>query len=266
MDYTNSRASNKMNVWVWGPSMWDILHASAFLADSRGVNVDGLVRPLTQLLPCVYCRNSFAGFYASLGHPRAGHGGTWTFEAHRLVNAKLANQRVDKFIEKHGLSGSAAAALKAYSPELYSEPTMEILQKRFMVHRDEPLPWRSLSTALLAIVMGLQLQTSPEAFGQPGPDKQWGPTGPMAAQYEALATFIGALRQIIKLSCQANAKALQSFLGRLVRSMPKGPSAMRSLIESAKYAAVCGPSGPLERPSEATKYIKAGVCMAGTCV
>jgi hypothetical protein len=84
------------------------LHAAGFLCDAGQQNqFDALVRPLKQLLPCRYCRDSFVGFYDGLGPAKKGQCSMWAYEVHKLVNKKLAAQRLDKLFEALGAAGQA---------------------------------------------------------------------------------------------------------------------------------------------------------------
>jgi hypothetical protein len=142
-----------MNVWIWGPNMWDVLHSCAVLYDNHAMNAKELLWPLTQILPCKYCRDSFNEFYAGLGDPAIGRAVDWVYEVHALVNQKLAQQRLQKFIEKHSIDRAAAQSMLAYGSELYAQPSLEVVKKRFLVQIDEPLTWKSCTLTLLAILM-----------------------------------------------------------------------------------------------------------------
>jgi hypothetical protein len=242
-----------MNVWIWGPPMWDLLHASAFLADANGIDLDPLVQPLTQILPCSYCRDSFNLFYGALGAPKVSLGATWVYEAHKLVTQKLMEQRLKAFLGKYAKDWPSAAVetLKANGHSLVSEPTLEVVQKRFMVNRDEPFQWRTITTVLVAFVMGLEVLT-----------------GPMESQYEALVAFLKALCAIVKVSHQCTSDdiivALQSFADKVSRGPAKMPPAdLRVHVEDLKYSAICRRNK--KDAKDYSRLIKAGACINGSC-
>lgn len=231
--------------------MWDILHGAAFLADASGIALDPLVRPLTQLLPCSYCRDSFNEFYAALGAPQTGLGSVWVYEAHKLVTRKLCNQRIDAFLKKHAADWTAIAveALRANQLELIAEPSYEVVQKRFMVNRDEPLTWKALSVVLLAFVMGLEVLTTP-----------------MDQQYSALAAFLDAIHEILTVAQQCG--DLQDHVRSLWTKSIQGPkrappAALREFVETLKYSRVC--KAQRKDPKHYSRLIKAGACLNGTC-
>jgi len=185
-----------MNVWIWGPPMWDILHAAGRVYDMNSTNIDALVRPLKKILPCRYCRDSFVVFYDLLNRPITGQGLKWTYDVHTLVNEKLAKQR----LEKSGVSG---VPLK----DLFAEPSFEVVQKRLLVNSDELFTWKAISVVLLALTMS-------------------------GADEKDLLGFVGALAIAVTFSKQQNASMINDFLDLFVRT----PAAQRrQLLDSTKY-------------------------------
>lgn len=245
--------------------MWDILHSSAFIADANGVSLDPLVKPLTQILPCSYCRDSFNLFYTDLGAPATGLAAAWIYEAHKLVTQKLSQQRLGAFVKARATEWPAAAieSFKANGHSLISEPTFEVVQKRFMVNRDEPILWRHLSTVLLAMVMGIEA-----AGAAAGSATSSSATGSLDAQYDALVAFLTALRPILALSHQCTASDIQDTVDNLVNKLKKGPlkagpADMRLYIEDLKYGQICTKSR--RNPKDYSRLIKAGACINGSC-
>jgi hypothetical protein len=208
--------------------MWDMLQSSAFLLDGQKVPSVGLLEPLRRLLPCVYCRNSYVDFYKALGQPKRGLAATWVYDVHKLVNRKLMRQRAEAFVAKM----PKHQGLVAESHELLSEPKLDVLQKRFLVNREEPICRRGLLTVLLAIVMALE--TNHENL-------------------LALDKFLKAVIGVVILSKQYNADELIDILERL-RSI-KTTVEMRLFLDYMKYGTANGNSG----------LIKAGACIDGTC-
>jgi hypothetical protein len=214
--------------------MWDLLQSSAFLLDASKVPSNSLIEPLRRLLPCIYCRNSFVDFYSLLGVPKKSQAAQWVYDVHKLVNRKLMKQRAEAFVQKRPQFNSIVND----SHELLSEPKMEVLQKRFLVNREEPICRRGLLTVLLALVMALQLKNEMEDI-------------------KALHKFIESLVVVIKISRQYNAEELISIvvdLGEMQHLQD-----MRSFLEYMKY----GDSGI--DGHKASSLIKAGACISGTC-
>jgi hypothetical protein len=215
--------------------MWDILQASAFLCDENGISGNGLVEPLTRLLPCIYCRNSFVTFYSQLGPPADTKCAFWMNKVHNLVNYKLITQKA----EATGLGRD----FTIHSSKLLSEPTFEVLKKRFIVNREEPIVRRSLLTALLAIVMALELKNTPDDL-------------------QSFNIFIKILKDVIQVARQDNSTFLIGILDKLDPN--EGPTKMRQILEYYKYSNVQEPV--VKQAHEASSLIKAGACIKGTCV
>lgn len=185
-----------MNVWIWGPPMWDILHAAGRVYDMNNTNIDPLIRPLRVILPCKYCRDSFVLFYEALKKPVTGRGLQWTYDVHTLVNEKLARQRLEK------------SGLKVPLKDLFSQPSFEVLQKRLLVNTDELFTWKAISVVLLALTMS-------------------------NADESEFTAFLMALKKAVLFSKQQNAHMINDFLDLFMRT-PLGQR--RALLDSTKYS------------------------------
>lgn len=239
--------------------MWDILHASAFLCDGAQATVQNIVEPLTILLPCKYCRESFHTFYHDkLKRPSVGRAASWVFELHTLVDRKLSRQRVEAFIQKHSLGTDLATALINHERELFAEPSFEVVQKRFIVNRDEPLTWRSLSTVLLALVMGMQKAGS----GATPPVESFDQNPTTKA---ALMQFLRGLRQVVGFSKQPNVGTLTKVLDDVIGLVSSHSTyvIVREYLENIKYGRIVGTV--LQDASQASRLLQAGACVRGTC-
>lgn len=234
-----------MNVNLWGPPLWDTLQASAFLCDAKNINAKSLFQSLSQLLPCKYCRDSYTEFYAALGPPATGQAAEWIKSVHSLVNRKLASQRLEAFLATRHWPESVKADLRAHDSALLQEPSMEVLQKKFMVNREEPIVWRNVSTVLLAFYMNIL-----------GSDKR-------DNTETALHTFIVSMKTILGLSSQGNTKLLVEIMKELLH-MPVQEAF--EFVKDIKYESVVGPGRPLRSADEATRLMKAGQCINGSCV
>ena len=214
--------------------MWDLLQSSAFLLDASHASSTSLLEPLRRLLPCIYCRNSFVDFYKVLGAPKKNEAAQWVYDVHKLVNRKLMRQRAEAFVEKR----PQCSALVVDSHELLSEPKMEVLQKRFLVNREEPICRRGLLTVLLALVMALQLKHDTEDL-------------------QALYKFVRALIKVARLSKQHNEYEIKDILNTFLQIGTLDHK--REFLEQVKY----GTTGIDGR--RASSLIKAGACISGTC-
>lgn len=107
-----------MNTLIWGPLAWRLLHTVAYmLPPNSDVRMQPLMQTLPKILPCKYCRMSFADF--SMGYDYDMHQTTGTlphvmYALHNCVNHKLAAQQL----------GAEAAAL------IHQRVTLDVATKR----------------------------------------------------------------------------------------------------------------------------------------
>lgn len=91
-----------MNVNIWGPRLWRILHGAVYLnSDAKHVLASTtLFESLLVLLPCAYCRESYPEILklatrGSLKHVfESGQGNEFVYRLHNLVNLKLQRQKI----------------------------------------------------------------------------------------------------------------------------------------------------------------------------
>ena len=135
-------------MWLWGPTVWSVLHAAAHLADAgvwdtKVQDLSTLLRNLQPVLPCRYCRDSYGPFLAEAlaerGEPleliiESRKVSGLVFDLHNKVNSKLARQRWD---ELRGLlraqmtsRGAGVRALECLECEETAEHAIQILDKR----------------------------------------------------------------------------------------------------------------------------------------
>lgn len=155
-----------MNVNLWGPSFWTILHSLAGRADeTKTTFFDDLVRPLSDLLPCIHCRRSFAIYYQILGKPVPGKCAAWMYDMHNLVNNKLDEQAIDKTILAVSPGNvEFKVLLMASLRSLYPVPSLEVVRKRYLFHRADLFPHKDLSTVVLAFALQASQPNAPYTF------------------------------------------------------------------------------------------------------
>ena len=86
-----------MDTFIWGPPTWKILHTLSFapphLLKTHQQHVLDFMHSLKDVLPCVYCRNSYDGFLRDLPDLRTTIQNEqfpkWMFDLHSKVNSKL---------------------------------------------------------------------------------------------------------------------------------------------------------------------------------
>lgn len=244
-----------MNVNIWGPCAWQVLHATSFLLDSFYTKVDKskadakpiediqkrMFSSLAQLLPCRYCRESYAVFYMHLGQPKLGLCATWLHTLHSMVNKKLWKQKIEALPSK--ACGSEALL------GLFSEPSFEVLQKRFLVGRNEPIDVQNVCTTLIAFTMGLQQNETP-------------------ALLKSLLEFIEDLTKVLDLVPQtAQLKNLKAVLKLIMKQFNESnltSEQLKEVLERFAYKDILKESPSFDAKS-VTALIKAGACMKGSC-
>jgi len=86
-----------MNVNIWGPPFWEILHGMAGLVNARNyTSFQFIMFHLNYLLPCIHCRNSYNEFYKLLDFTSQLNNKFYMlqiYNLHNLVNKKLDDQK-----------------------------------------------------------------------------------------------------------------------------------------------------------------------------
>jgi hypothetical protein len=194
-----------------------------------------MFKTLEQLLPCIYCRKSYVEFVAKLGLPKKSLAVTWLYTVHNLVNKKLFEQKVAELM----IPSTLKQQFKI--DQFIKIPTEEVLRKRFIVSREEPITFKDLTVFLLAIVMGLETQ------GQ--------------AQKDSFVVFLKELFKVLeKCPVETSQDSLDLVKELLVHSN------WRIILEQKKYMIIVGPNRPLRQATDASNLIKAGACINGTCM
>ena len=224
-----------MNVNIWGPPTWEVLHASAFLLDMNK-KTSRIFFLLNELLPCMYCRESYVKFYAKLRGPSLEKYAYWLFLMHNLVNKKLSDQRIEKIASAH----PELKNISKFKDLFLVGPTELVTKKRFMVDREEPLVWRSVSTMLLAFSMAAE-------------------TGSQSVK-NALKEYVKEILDIYDL-CPPSEQVTRA---KLYLESLKGlePSQMRVKLEELKY----GSLKSAYTPRQISELIRAHTCFEGSCI
>jgi len=165
-----------MNVWIWGPPMWETLHSCAFLFDSEKVDMTNTLETLEELLPCIHCRNSYKQFNQELGQPSIGSASKWLYDMHNKVNLKLWRQK--------------------FNNDDFIRPVPEVVAKRFLI-KEEKISWSSLSTSLLAISMYMETCTNKKQL------------------VHIFKTFLRGLKTAVEISKQPNSEQIIGILTSL---------------------------------------------------
>jgi hypothetical protein len=122
-----------MNVNLWGPHLWTVLHGLAALQTHPG-DMETILRGLCELLPCSLCQNSYCSFYKNITNVRAicerGEGPKLVWEIHNLVNDKLEAQRLEKFMAEIKATPAQREKMVAAKRILSNRPSFDVVMKR----------------------------------------------------------------------------------------------------------------------------------------
>ena len=164
------------SVWIWGPIMWDLLHAVAFVSDRDAAwdagTVAAFFRAVQAVLPCRYCRDSCGPFMAEVlaergdtfeGVAAGRRAAGFVFDVHNKVNDKLARQRwgdVKNALETYGMTVSLNSTAEASIVALLDKrPTMLCVHKRAVVNELEPVNIHATLLLMLALARRADIDT-----------------------------------------------------------------------------------------------------------
>lgn len=238
-----------MNVNIWGPPTWDLLHSCAFFLDMNKVS-SSIFEHIKMLLPCVHCRNSYKDYYLSMGSPSSGSYATWIIHIHNLVNKKLNSQKIDKLIQRF----PHLSELKSIEDEFLSNPSELLIKKRFMVSLDTAFTWKSVSLVILAFAMGVQDNKTRQEFNH-------------EELLNTFRLFLKELKKIFllfkaKVSKQKSKRGLLMPIEYLLKDLIEcdNENEIRNLVEEMKYDQISN-----YKPKELSELIRAYSCFEGTC-
>lgn len=255
-----------MNVWLWGPTLWPLVHMVGYACDHDARIVPDylqMTQTLQFILPCVQCRNSQTSFVQELGVPEQGKCLEWSYTLHKKVNSKLNKQRLEKIRKRDSLAPFMEndALWNTLSQEdilddLFSNPSYEILQKRAITYGKNL--WTERDVLTFCLVLCLHAQGSTTQIGKQRPKE----TATIEVSEEVLSKqkdFFACLYEIHKKL--KGPKELLSILKRL-RDLDT------NLVDT-KITLLCKalqPTDSIQQSYERIKLFRAGACLNGTCV
>lgn len=121
-----------MNTFIWGPPLWRLVHSVAYCAQPEHADaVSQFFLTFKRVLPCIYCRKSFAEFEDVLKRRYNNRQLSqiiadrelfaWSYALHDLVNEKLDRQEFEKQVV-------TKECLRA------KQLTIQCLEKRHTIH------------------------------------------------------------------------------------------------------------------------------------
>lgn len=148
-----------MNVNLWGPQLWSLLHGLAYVADVKtALNFQGILSELRILLPCSLCRNSYNTYYDKfkniVSDIEAGNASRKIWELHNLVDDKLEQQRLEKFID--AVKPSRKHAMRENFRILSGRPSFEVVLKRGALAEGYSFTPEDIYRVLFAFAMAIE--------------------------------------------------------------------------------------------------------------
>lgn len=151
-----------MNVNLWGPELWSILHGIAPL--SKIPAPIELFSELATILPCIHCKKSYCEFFdkneAQEGLKSAPI--EYVYKIHCLVDDKLDKQRIEKLFEAVQIPDDLKEKIRQSSLLLSNRPTIQVVKKRWELSEHKPFCETSVWKVLFAFVMVLDTEEDAE--------------------------------------------------------------------------------------------------------
>lgn len=138
-----------MNVNIWGPELWSVLHGmSALVTKNNYRYANDVFTSLKVLLPCIHCRKSYIEFFDLTFNPENSlitkeKAIKWVYDLHNLVNDKLDTQLVSDTEEK--------SLIKELLQK--KRPTLEVVHKRLDLSQGEVINVLSVKKSLLSFAL-----------------------------------------------------------------------------------------------------------------
>ena len=145
-----------MNVAIWGPRLWRVMHGIACLTNPLTSTPQDMAAAafvftsLNELLPCSYCRESYASIFARSARGRSfatifrDDLQRFVYDLHNYVNEKLQRQR----LAAAHLSPSPAALRALFPP-----PSLVVVEKRCTAALGRPFSEDDVWFSLYAFVL-----------------------------------------------------------------------------------------------------------------
>jgi hypothetical protein len=151
-----------MNVNIWGPELWSLLHGLAGLTKSniQKLTFIKIFQVLQYLLPCIYCRNSYKQFFDSdeiTDFVRDDKAVEYVYHLHNLVNDKLEIQKIEKLFLSVDFSEEQKQGILENRLLFSSRPTIETVKKRFNLSNGKPFSTSTIYKTLFSFVLVIDI-------------------------------------------------------------------------------------------------------------
>lgn len=250
-----------MNTWIWGPPKWKFLHTLSFAVECRvhAASVASFLNTMQSVLPCKYCRQSYAVFVSELQHKSRrtltdvisqGRLAKWMYDLHDKVNAKLDQQLVKQTVKDQRLQTPVQEQMALCRKR---QITFECLSKRFLLR---PVAYCDADIWEFVHIFALNMDLTKQDVDA-RTKEQWG-------------VFLTLLPQMLQI-CGSS--------GQLVSLLTAPPLTLHSLITSPAPRAIFTwvvqqkaaydrkPFIPrmVEQAEHTYSFVRASVCEHGSC-
>lgn len=154
-----------MNVNIWGPNLWEVLHGLSWLSQSSQSNkhLFDILDNLNILLPCIYCRQSYRVFFqkdeARQYLELKNEGPEYVYLLHSRVNDKLELQKFTEIMTPFQSIINNSTLVDEIQKKFIllhcRTPSFEVVKKRWVLSEGQPFTennvWKILFVFMLAI-------------------------------------------------------------------------------------------------------------------
>jgi hypothetical protein len=204
-----------MNVNLWGPPFWQIIHGISFLSATESTcsslscksEMLTILKSLKVLLPCIHCRNSYNVFFdesEALTFLNLNNVSLYVYNIHNKVNEKLELQRLQKILDKHFNNNNELQKVlnKVFMEEGSKKfPDFKIIEKRWLLSDGKPFGDEILWRVLLILSVYIDIEDSD------------------VTKKEKIANFIGFVKSICRILLNLKNNNLYSILGKQMQSL-----------------------------------------------
>lgn len=140
-----------MNVNIWGPDFWNVLHAVAILTNEKNQNnTNKIFELIKDLLPCIFCLRSYRTFYDQLKPSYKDVNAEFSYKIHDLVNEKLLKQKIE-ILTRNNISSEKVIR------QTFTNLTETNFMKRVNLYNIFPLNPHSLYRMILILIVALDV-------------------------------------------------------------------------------------------------------------
>jgi hypothetical protein len=204
-----------MNVNLWGPPFWQIIHGISFLSATESTcsslscksEMLTVLKNLKVLLPCIHCRTSYKNFFdesEALIYLNSNNVSSYVYNIHNKVNEKLELQKLNVIFNKHFQNNEELkqSLKKDFIIEISKKfPDYKIIEKRWLLSDGKPFGDEILWRVLLIMAIAIDIEDID------------------VTKKEKIACFIGFIKSISRILLNLKNNKIYSILGKQLQSL-----------------------------------------------